>query len=42
MTMSESETLKKISVYIAENNLKVALEAEVKYTTVEAKKMKRT
>lgn len=34
--MSESDTLEKISAYIAENKLKASLEAEVKYIVVEA------
>lgn len=38
MMMPELKTLKKISAYIAENNLKATLEAEVKYMVVEAKR----
>lgn len=36
--MSEAKTLERISAYIAEKRLKVALEAEVEYMVVEAKK----
>lgn len=38
MIMSESKTLEKISTYIAENRLKAALEAKIKYMVVEANK----
>lgn len=38
MTMFESKTLKNILVYIAENKLKMDLEAEVKYMAAEAKR----
>lgn len=36
--MYESMTLKKVLTYIAENKLKAASEAEVKYMVVEAKR----
>lgn len=38
MMMPESSTLERISTYIAKNKLKAALEVEVKYVIVEARK----
>ena len=36
VTMTESQTLQKISAYVAENRMIAALEAEVKYMALEA------
>lgn len=40
MMVSDPKTLENNSAYVDENKLKAALEAEVKYMAVEAKKIK--